>query len=168
MSDVNIRSFNVFQAISTKFYGPTNTRGGRVKASCDAGSLTIPYDHGNTEAANHANAAKALAAKLQWDGQYFGGSLNAKAGGYVFVCRNDCGGTFFVDTSTPEPPMTLEQIKEAVDAGRVVHWAGQAYEVKHWPDGKWVIFCRSTQYASPLTKPDGVTVNGKLEDFFLA
>jgi hypothetical protein len=32
------------QAIETKYIGPTNTRGAKVKASCYAGSLTIDWD----------------------------------------------------------------------------------------------------------------------------
>lgn len=31
--------------IKTKFIGPTNYRGARIKATCQAGSITIPYSY---------------------------------------------------------------------------------------------------------------------------
>jgi hypothetical protein len=34
------------QAIQTKWLGPTNFRGSRVKAFCEAGSLTMGWEHG--------------------------------------------------------------------------------------------------------------------------
>lgn len=33
------------QAIHTKYLPCTNTRGSRIKATCERGSLTIPYPH---------------------------------------------------------------------------------------------------------------------------
>ncbi|TXH40544.1 MAG: hypothetical protein E6Q97_39425 [Desulfurellales bacterium] len=33
------------QAIQTRYLGPTNSRGSRIKAWCDRGSITIPYPH---------------------------------------------------------------------------------------------------------------------------
>ena len=33
------------QAIQTKYIGPTNTKGARIKAFCAAGSITIPYNY---------------------------------------------------------------------------------------------------------------------------
>ena len=57
------------QAIRTKYTGPTNTRPSRIIASCDAGKLTVSYDHGLNLDDNHKAAAQKLAAKLQWIGQ---------------------------------------------------------------------------------------------------
>lgn len=73
------------QAIVTKYIGPTNNRGSRVKASCDAGSVTISWDHELDTAGNHRQAALALAAKLDWVGDWRGGSVDA---GYVYVLVN--------------------------------------------------------------------------------
>lgn len=56
----------MFQAIVTKYFGPTNHRGARVKASAQAGSLTIPWDHALNSDQNHENAAVALAKKYGW------------------------------------------------------------------------------------------------------
>lgn len=72
------------QAILTKHIGPTNTKGSRVKASADAGSITASWDYALNIRENHQNAALALAKKLGWDkiNEYIGGSYK---NGYVFV-----------------------------------------------------------------------------------
>lgn len=54
------------QAIETKFFGPTNFKGSRIKAECAAGSVTVGYDHALNLEENHIAAAKALVAKLDW------------------------------------------------------------------------------------------------------
>jgi len=75
------------QAITTKFLGPTNSRGARVKAVAEAGSVTVNWDYSLGIEGNHTSAAKALAAKLEWDGVWFGGGLTGN--GYVFVWTGD-------------------------------------------------------------------------------
>ena len=80
------------QAIETKFMGPTNTKGSRVKASCAAGSLIVQWQHELNSDENHLRAAKLLQTKLNWDkyNRLHGGVL--KSGVYVFVQnarRND-------------------------------------------------------------------------------
>lgn len=85
------------QAIVTKFLGPTNVRGSRVKATCEAGSVTLSWDHALNSEGNHDAAAKALAHKLGWDkgwhGELVGGGLPDTTGNcYVFVkerCKCD-------------------------------------------------------------------------------
>lgn len=54
------------QAIITKYFGPTNSRGSRLVAKCEAGSITVPYDHALDTEGNHRAAAKALCNKLGW------------------------------------------------------------------------------------------------------
>ena len=66
---------SVYQAITTKFIGPTNFRGARINAKAAAGSLTVGYEHGLNISDNHAMAAQALAEKLGWEGEYFQGGL---------------------------------------------------------------------------------------------
>lgn len=70
------------QAITTKYHGPTNTRGSRISASAEAGRIFVPYDHALSLSDNHAAAAAAFAAKWGWDGSWHGGGT---AAGYVFV-----------------------------------------------------------------------------------
>lgn len=65
----------ICQAIVTKYFGPTNTRGSRIKASASAGSKTVSYDHALNIADNHAAAAKAFAEKMEWEGKWFGGGM---------------------------------------------------------------------------------------------
>ena len=52
------------QAIVTRYYGPTNTKPSRIRASCDRGSLTIsmPLEYSGADA--HAVAVRALLAKF--------------------------------------------------------------------------------------------------------
>ena len=74
----------ITQAIETRYLGPTNTKGGRIKATAWAGSVTVPYDHALNSEDNHRAAAMALVAKLQWPGTFAQGG-NAKGDGYYFV-----------------------------------------------------------------------------------
>lgn len=64
-------------AIHTKFLGPTNRRGSRVKAFCKEGTgdfaLTIPYPHDLPQDQKHVAAAKALAERLEWPGLWIVG-----------------------------------------------------------------------------------------------
>lgn len=55
------------QSIRTRYHGPTDTRGSRIKASCEGGTLTVPYDHALNLGENHRAAALALAEKLGWN-----------------------------------------------------------------------------------------------------
>ena len=71
------------QAIATKFHGPTNYRGARVKASADAGSVTVSWDYSLNIADNHRAAAIALANRYGWSTDMVGGSL--PGAGFVFV-----------------------------------------------------------------------------------
>ena len=73
------------QYIKTKYMGPTNHRGSRVKAVLSYGktSITVSYDHALSSFDNHKTAALALIAKLDWGGsRYCAGSADDH---YVFV-----------------------------------------------------------------------------------
>jgi hypothetical protein len=77
------------QAITTKFLGPTNASGARIKAKCQARAMVVSWDHALDVEANHAAAARALIARLGWDadcyGKWHGGALPDDTG-YAFVC----------------------------------------------------------------------------------
>jgi hypothetical protein len=64
-----------YQAIITKYLGPGNVRGARVKATAAAGSVTLGWDHRLNSEDNHRAAAKALADKFDWQGELFCGGL---------------------------------------------------------------------------------------------
>lgn len=72
------------QAITTKYIGPTNYRGSRIKAKAAAGSVTVHYDCSLNTDDNHAAAAKALAEKFGWRGHYYGGGM-PEGSGNVYV-----------------------------------------------------------------------------------
>jgi len=48
------------QAIVTKYIGATNTRGSRIKATAERGTLSIPYPHEINSGEVHAYAAQKL------------------------------------------------------------------------------------------------------------
>lgn len=76
------------QSIRTKYHGPSNVRGSRIKATAAAGSVTVGYSHAHDSEGNHIRAAQALAAKMGWSGEYVGG------------CNPD-GSWTFVNVSRP-------------------------------------------------------------------
>ena len=57
----------IFQAIETKYVGPTNHQGSRVIATTPGGHRhTQQWDYALSVDANHYAAAEALCAKLDW------------------------------------------------------------------------------------------------------
>lgn len=83
------------QAITTRYLGPTDHRGARVVARCEAGRITVPWDHALDIFANHRAAALALARKLGWDGEHYvgmwvsGGTADGYAHCYLGPQGND-------------------------------------------------------------------------------
>lgn len=74
-------------AIFTKYIGPSNVKGSRVKAYCMVkrvinGSVILEWDSGLSAEENHARAAKALAIKCAWFGNWYQGDAGDE---YVFV-----------------------------------------------------------------------------------
>lgn len=71
--------------------------------------------------------------------------------------------------------MTLQEIKDAIDAGKKVHWSSEAYTVIKDPlrDGTFQYLigyrmgCWRTENYIGLTWADGVTMNGRPEQFFI-
>ena len=68
------------QAIQTRYLGPTDHRGSRVKAFCQAGNVTIPWDDALDINLNHHRAFKALADKLGWKDRWHVGALPDNSG----------------------------------------------------------------------------------------
>lgn len=63
--------------------------------------------------------------------------------------------------------MTLTEIKNAVDAGQVVHWANEAYVVMKDRLGRYLIHCVLNDSCIGLTNLAGDQMNGGEADFFL-
>ena len=78
------------QAIITKYLGPTNNKGSRIKASCAAGSITIPYPYELDTTMAHNYAANQLANNLGWNNQYYGELITGQlpSGDYCHVFTN--------------------------------------------------------------------------------
>ena len=64
--------------------------------------------------------------------------------------------------------MKLQEIKDAVLAGKTVHWKSGGYEVMRDKVGQWFIICCFNGSLTSLTWADGVTMNEREEDFFVA
>lgn len=64
-----------YQAIVTRYIGPSNTRGSRVRATAQADSITVAYDQRLGTDANHLAAARKLADKYGWRGTLIGGGM---------------------------------------------------------------------------------------------
>jgi hypothetical protein len=76
------------KAILVKYFGPTNTRGSRLKASdLDGNSVTIPYPRTLSSGAGEAHAARLLCAKMQWDSTNLVEGELKEGTVFVFDCR---------------------------------------------------------------------------------
>lgn len=79
------------QAIQVKFLAPTNSRGARLKATCDAGSVTIPFPCELSGINASREAAQTLCNKLGWVAPTYppmvGGSLPDGSDCFVFVTK---------------------------------------------------------------------------------
>ena len=75
--------------IKTKFLGPTNSRGSRIKAMANGFTVTIPYPYAKSyEMAAHYEAVKALVEKhnLDWDISNMG--YGSDEYGYYFTFKH--------------------------------------------------------------------------------
>ena len=71
------------KAIETRYIGPTDYRGARIKADDgDGNTITISYPHELSGEDAHRAAAMALCHKMNWGGDMVGGTTKR---GYVFV-----------------------------------------------------------------------------------
>lgn len=64
--------------------------------------------------------------------------------------------------------MTLDEIKQTVDAGQSVHWTNIGYVVTKDPLGQYLICFTPNGSAIGLTNRAGTRLNGRPEDFFIA
>lgn len=67
--------------------------------------------------------------------------------------------------------MNLQEIKTAVRSGKNVYQHSEIYQVKLFvfkdSEEQWLITSLSNNYSIGLTWKDGVTMNGKEEEFFI-
>ena len=63
------------QAITTRYHGPTNTRGSTITATSASGErATVSYDDAWDSDMNHSRAVLKLCERLRWAGRLTGGS----------------------------------------------------------------------------------------------
>ncbi len=71
------------QSIITRYLGPTNHRGARIRATTASGqALTVQINHSYSDGRCHAEAALELCKRLEWSGELVSGGTRE---GYVFV-----------------------------------------------------------------------------------
>lgn len=61
--------------------------------------------------------------------------------------------------------MTVSEIKKAIEEGKKVFWCNELYKVIKDTKGQYLIKCND--HCIGLTYNDGVTLNGKEEQFFI-
>jgi len=77
----------IYQAIQTKFFGPNNSKGDRIKVSSQAKTKWVGWDYGLGIDENHRSAALELIQELGWVGENYGSPIGGclKDGSYVWV-----------------------------------------------------------------------------------
>lgn len=75
------------KAVTTKYHGPTNTRGARISASDgDGNRVTVPYPYEKATGEDaHSDAVRALCTKMDWHGMLVCGSPDWRRGVLVWV-----------------------------------------------------------------------------------
>lgn len=64
--------------------------------------------------------------------------------------------------------MTLEEIKQAVNSGKIVHWSNDGYRViRDVFEDRYLIMWRGGRHYIGLTWQDGITLNGDESDFYI-
>ena len=78
--------------IKTKYIGPSNSRGSRIKASANGFSVTIPYDYSLNSEFLHFKAVQELVKKhkLEWDISNMG--FGSDDQGFYFTFNNSVMG----------------------------------------------------------------------------
>jgi hypothetical protein len=79
------------QAIQTKYLGPTNHRGARIVAKCDATRRVYSWDYALGTSENHHAAAELLGHELGWLDSHdlASGCLHDGSYAHVLVPRKD-------------------------------------------------------------------------------
>jgi hypothetical protein len=86
--------------IQTRYFGPTDRRGSRIKATSRDGrksepSILIPYDYDLGASGNHSKAAAALALMMGWlkdDEDTLCGSTDGNGSGFFVLVREPNNG----------------------------------------------------------------------------
>ena len=74
-------------AITTRYLGPTNSRGSRIKVTAGDKSMTVPYDYALDAVPNHEAAACALAKSIHATAAIESSIELSRLHGYTFLFR---------------------------------------------------------------------------------
>jgi len=77
------------QAIRTKYHGPTDTKGPRISAQCEAGRIYVSYDHALNIGDNHKAACDALVKKLGWNTEPYADMVGGEFDGAMYWVFDD-------------------------------------------------------------------------------
>ena len=83
----------MYQAITTKWHGPTDRLGARISATTASGYRIYRQYDCDKGVTSHVEAAAALAKELDWSGTWHSGTTGE---GYVFVNTSEAGFGFAV------------------------------------------------------------------------
>ena len=72
------------QAIRTRFYGASSTTGSCIRATCDAGSIRVSYNHSLDPRENHTAACSALMDRLGWLNDGLESTASGEFGGDIY------------------------------------------------------------------------------------
>jgi hypothetical protein len=72
-----------------------------------------------------------------------------------------------INTETKETNMNLQEIKSAVESGKVVCWGNRGYKVIKDNTGQWLVRCEWNGYCFGLYYGKTDTLNGKESEFFV-
>ena len=99
------------QAIITKYHGPSDVKGSRVSAQCDAGRIYLHWDDALNSDENHAAACEAMLKRVGWTDVNYVGAYAASIDAHVWV--DDTG--------------RLEALRGFVNDYRKASWSGNPW-----------------------------------------
>ena len=137
------------QAIRTRYHGPSNQRGSRVSAQCEAGRVYVEYDDALNLEANHKAACDKLAVKLGWaDARYYGARLAGWFGGDAYWVEDD---------------KRLTALAAVVNSMRAATWTGNPWSKAEFRDAVAVIGRSFDFHGDPLEAPTTPEEAAKLQ-----
>ena len=105
------------QAIRTHYIGPSNTKGSRIQAKCEARTIYVSYDHALDIDGNHKAAMLQLVKALGWDTDHYADLV---------------GGTFDGDMYWVFDDKRLKALKGFVNSMRAGTWSGNPWMKKEF------------------------------------
>jgi hypothetical protein len=77
------------QSIRTRYMGPTNFKGSRIQAKCEAKTIYVSYNHALNVEENHRAACRALVHAMKWDTLEYADLVGGEFNGDTFWVFDD-------------------------------------------------------------------------------